>query len=382
MTQTNGGGRTYTQADWTDFAHTGPGTLAGRYLRTFWQPIFRSQDLKPGKAMPIRLLSEDLTLYRGETGAAHTLAFRCAHRLTQLSTGWVEGDNLRCRYHGWMYDGAGQCVEQPAEPEPFCERIRVASYPTQEYLGLVFVYLGEGEPPPLPRYPEMEGAREYRVSLHYRRCNFFNNMDNSLDEVHVYFTHWNRRVPLMEQVLPEISAEETEYGLIRYGKRGDEVRVVHFHMPNAHHLGGAPGAETPGGQSIHWRVPVDDDNHIIPTSTLVRPGASGSREWPEEEEDPWETSRKIAETGAAIRAGKLTIEDLGVGAQYIPITDDVTQLGQGLIADREHERLGRSDAALIALRKIWERELRALAEGKPLKQWRHPEALLLSRVER
>src|SRR3954468_22573977 len=86
---------------WEDFVHTGPGTLAGRYLRMFWQPVYRAQDLKPGLAMPIRLMSEDLTLYRGEGGTVHTLAFRCAHRLTQLSTGWIEGENIRCRYHGW-----------------------------------------------------------------------------------------------------------------------------------------------------------------------------------------------------------------------------------------------------------------------------------------
>src|SRR5947199_1787763 len=86
--------------DWSDCVHTGPGTLAGRYLRSFWQPVFRAQDLKPGKTTPIRVMSEDLTLYRGQSGDPHVLAFRCAHRGTQLSTGWVEGDNLRCRYHG------------------------------------------------------------------------------------------------------------------------------------------------------------------------------------------------------------------------------------------------------------------------------------------
>src|SRR5437868_10725311 len=88
-----------------DFAHTGPGTLAGRYLRSFWQPVYPSGQLSAGRAMPIRIMSEDFTLYRGESGEAHLVAFRCAHRGTQLSTGWVEGDELRCFYHGWKYDG-------------------------------------------------------------------------------------------------------------------------------------------------------------------------------------------------------------------------------------------------------------------------------------
>src|SRR5581483_12133900 len=146
---------------WQDYAHIGQGTLAGRYLRSFWQPVYLSKELPAGRAKPVRILDTDLTLYRGEGGAVHAVAFRCAHRGTQLSTGWVEGDEIRCFYHGWKYDAMGQCTEQPAEPEPFCNRIRIRSYPVQEYLGLVFVYLGEGEPPELPRYPTFaeEGIR-------------------------------------------------------------------------------------------------------------------------------------------------------------------------------------------------------------------------------
>ncbi|HEY3116170.1 MAG TPA: Rieske 2Fe-2S domain-containing protein, partial [Chloroflexota bacterium] len=101
-----------------ELVRTGPGTLAGRYLRGFWQPVAVAADLPIGRAKPIRVMSEDFTLYRGESGQPHVLAFRCAHRGTQLSTGWVEGDSLRCFYHGWRYDPDGQCVEQPAEPEP------------------------------------------------------------------------------------------------------------------------------------------------------------------------------------------------------------------------------------------------------------------------
>src|SRR6266511_1974903 len=79
-----------------DFVHTGPGTLAGRYLRMFWQPVFRGQDLGPGQAAPVQVMSERFTLYRGESGTPHLTAFRCAHRGTQRSTGWVEDDCIRC----------------------------------------------------------------------------------------------------------------------------------------------------------------------------------------------------------------------------------------------------------------------------------------------
>src|SRR4051812_43770321 len=116
-----GSGRQAT-AEWMDFAHTGPGTLAGRFMRKFWHPVYRAQDLPAGRAKPVKIMNEEFTLYRGESGKIHAVAFRCAHRGTQLSTGWVEGDTIRCFYHGWAYDGNGQCVEQPAEPEPFCNR--------------------------------------------------------------------------------------------------------------------------------------------------------------------------------------------------------------------------------------------------------------------
>src|SRR4030095_10595304 len=107
------------------------------------QPIARAEDLPAGRATPIRFANEDFTLYRGEAagGLPHVVTFPCAHRGTTLSTGWVEGENLRCFYHGWMYGPDGQCIEQPAEPEPFCQKIRIKSYPVQEYLGLIFAYL-------------------------------------------------------------------------------------------------------------------------------------------------------------------------------------------------------------------------------------------------
>src|ERR671926_500887 len=140
-------GTRYSKADYTDFEHVGPRTLAGRYLRRFWQPLARAEDVAPGEAKPVRLVGEDFTLYRGEAGTAHVVAYRCAHRGTQLSTGWVEGDCIRCFYHGWKYDQTGQCVEMPAEDPSFPPKVQIASYPTQEYLGIIFAYLGEGEPP-------------------------------------------------------------------------------------------------------------------------------------------------------------------------------------------------------------------------------------------
>lgn len=367
MAQTNRIGNGRGEGRWTDFVCTGPGTLAGRYLRMFWHPVCRSVDLRLGRAVPIRIMSEDLTLYRGQSGTTHALAFRCAHRGNQLSTGWVEGDNIRCRYHGWMYDPSGQCVQQPAEPAPFCKKVRICAYPTEEYLGLVFLFMGEGQPPSLPRYPQLEGEGEVEATVHHRDCNYFNNLENGVDELHHFFVHWNRRLPVSEQVVPRIGAEETEYGIRIALTRPDEAQAWTwlFHMPTTLLMN-----MTGGYQSLHWRVPIDDESHLIPTTTLIPPGAQ-RRGGPPREDDQVEVSQKISEVGKTIRAGKMTIEDLDLGdGFYFPVGDDVTQLGQGAIADREHERLGASDAGVIMLRNLWRRELRALAEGRPLTEWK------------
>src|SRR5581483_2448887 len=362
-------------ADWRDWAHTGPGTLAGRYLRRFWQPVYRSRDLARGKAVPIQIMSEDLTLYRGQSGEAHVVAFRCAHRGTQLSTGWVEGDNIRCRYHGWMYDATGQCVHQPAEVTPFCDRVRIRSYPTREYLGLIFVYLGEGEPPPMRRFPEMEGVGEREVTLHYRACNFFTDAENAVDQLHHYFVHWQRRGTVGKQVIPRLRVEETEYGILITLNRPGEERTLswHYHMPNILQLN-----ISDFDQRVHWKVPVDDEHHLIPATALIAPGAVRRPSETHRDEDPIEFARRVSSLSEAIRTGRMAVDDIEMGEMYFPVGDDVTQVGQGAIADREHERLGSSDVGLVLLRTLWSRDLRAIAEGRSPKDWRHPEELLVA----
>src|ERR1041384_7289881 len=109
---------------------TGPGTLAGKFMCRFWQPICRVARF---------------TLNRDKNGIPHGTELRCPPRGTQLSAGWVEGDSIRCMYHGWLFNAAGQCIEQPAEAKSFAAKIRIKSLPTCEYLGLIFTYFGAGE---------------------------------------------------------------------------------------------------------------------------------------------------------------------------------------------------------------------------------------------
>ena len=104
-----------------DVVHTGPATLAGRYLRSFWQPVYHAMDLKPGEAKPLRIMGELFTIYRGDGGSVHVVDRSCPHRGMQLSAASVEGDAIRCFYHGWKFGGDGQCIEQPAEMSRFAD---------------------------------------------------------------------------------------------------------------------------------------------------------------------------------------------------------------------------------------------------------------------
>jgi len=377
--------------DYTDFVHTGPGTLAGRYLRSFWQPVARVQDLASGQAIPILIMNERFTLYRGESGAAYVVAFRCAHRGTQLSTGWVEGDAIRCLYHGWKYDRSGQCIEQPGEDESFKTHVKIRSYPTQEYLGLIFAYLGEGEPPPIKRFPDFEEAPELAVGPpQLWPCNYFNRIDNACDPMHVGYTHSEslRRVDRggsdPRRFNSTVTAEETSYGVMTtVADPGQPLTHIHFHMPNINQLRAeenenpeAQGA-TPWGDRLFWRVPVDDNRCVSYLVGMLKVPSS-----PEERE----RRRRMAESVTVspndaaedVLAGRIKMSQVPQNfnqREMFWVEDYVTEVGQGPIAPRADDRLGRRDVGIALLRKIWQRELTNLAEGRPLKHWDSPASL-------
>ena len=356
-------------AQYSDFYHTGPGTPAGAWFRTFWHPIYRSTDLPAGRARPVRLMSEDFTLYRGESGEPHLVAFRCAHRGTQLSTGWVEGDEIRCFYHGWKYGPDGQCTEQPAEPEPFCSRIRIRSYPVQEYLGLIFAYLGEGEAPAMPRFPELEEPGVLEVMpWGVWPCNYFQRLENHVDEAHIAFVHRDSWYGSNLGDVPQVAGEETDYGIRRFGIRdGDSQRMGAHMMPNILLRSAQPGV--PGGtvtrDAVQWAVPVDDDHFYAPMVYITRVTGEEAERYRARLAAQAQRGDANARSEAVLQ-GELTTEAIAgnVGAQ-----DYITQVGPGAIADRSTEHLGASDAVISLLRTLWRRELRALAEGRPIKRW-------------
>ncbi|MGC2201215.1 MAG: Rieske 2Fe-2S domain-containing protein [Stellaceae bacterium] len=118
-----------------------PGSPMGELLRRYWQPVCTSDELRdlPKK---VKLLCEELVVFRDKKGRAGALEPHCSHRGTSLEWGRIEERGIRCCYHGWLYDTQGQCIEMPCETAEFCKRMDVwhPAYPTLEYGGLAFVY--------------------------------------------------------------------------------------------------------------------------------------------------------------------------------------------------------------------------------------------------
>lgn len=366
---------------------TSPESLCGRYLRSFWQPIYRSEDLKRRRAVPVEIMSEKFTLYRGESGSPHIVAFRCAHRGTQLSSGWVEGEDIRCRYHGWKYDACGQCIEQPSENTSFASKVRIRSWPVKEYLGLIWSYFGEEETPSFRRFPDLEGDGLLIVNPPERwPCNYFNRLEN--DSGHPPFTHRESLRRVGRQLKPggSIMAEEMNYG-VRFTRAGRQT-YTYFFMPNIVELGREPGTietRVPGaGKTTAFPnvrllvyVPVDDEKCVtFPIDYLEVTGseAMAYRERCSEFMSKVDTA-KLNSLAESVLAGKTCIEDLDANLTTFDlfwIEDYVTAVGQGAFADRNHERLGQTDKGVILIRKIFERELAALAKGVQLTRWVDP----------
>ncbi len=356
---------------------TTPGSLMGRLLRSFWQPVALSNSVEKGKARPLHILGEDLTLYRGESGAAHLVAGRCAHRGTHLHTGWIEGEDIRCMYHGWRYDPTGLNVEIPAEGKPRARPLKIAGYPVHEYCGLVFAYMGGGATPAfeLPRKHMLEEPGRHVVTLEQAwDCNWFQQIENSLDAVHVSFVHtWGKSTRFDQGIttsIPALSYEETEAGIRQSATRSkDNVRVSDWTFPNNNHvLIPGPRKGDPWSDITIWRVPIDDQRTM--RFALFSFHASMGEE-----------ARKLAE-GADFDYNpadhrQALIDEKRMpevsDAQFITVQDYVAVRGQGVIADRASENLSTSDAGIVFLRKIFLREMQAIREGRPTKQWRRLE---------
>jgi 5,5'-dehydrodivanillate O-demethylase oxygenase subunit len=390
----DGTAQSITKLEFSDLEPVGPGTPAGRYLRLFWQPVYRARDLKPKQAKPLEILGEKFTLYRGEGGTPHITAFRCPHRGTQLSVGWVEGESIRCRYHGWRFEG-GTCVEQPNEPHPFCDNVPLTTYPVREYLGLIWAYLGEGAPPPFRQYPDLDQPGVIVTDPpEVLPCNYWNRLDN--DNGHIPWVH--RATALREgwshyTILRREHVRETGYGyLVRMGPGAGEERAAlglreysHFFMPNAFMFWQktrARGYETSDlwDTKITFTVPVNDTHYVgfDVTSTPIE-GEAGAAYQAAKYKQLETDAVERWDLADAILAGDMCVEDLpsDLGpATCFMVEDYVTQVGQGKVAGRGREHLGTVDAKPVLLRRMWLREVAAVIDAQPTTNWAIPTAPL------
>ena len=364
-----------------DLATTKPGTPGGIFMRQFWTCVFRSEDLPQGRARPIRIMSVDYTLYRGASGKAHCIDAQCPHRWALMHLGWVEGDDIRCVYHGWKFDGSGQCIEQPAEAAGFARKVKIGIYPCEEYLGMIWAYFGDGAPPAFPPFPHRETPGIVNTwNVERVPCNYLQSFENSMDEVHVAFTHApGGSHAKLSQDLPLISAKETPWGMLRLGKRQTgKIRQTLHYAPNVTRvivppLAGLNGAG--GWPEIYFSfTPIDDENHLWLISGHVEAAGEAAAAYLTARQSylaAVANAHPAAEAARGLMDGTSYYED----AQHpdLAIVQDIAvQAGQGRIADRKRERLGRSDAGIIVWRKILERELRAISEGGKPKKWDTP----------
>lgn len=368
---------------------TDRGTPAGEFLRRYWQPVALASELPPGGApLALRILGEDLVLFRDDQARIGLLGIHCAHRGTDLSYGRIEDGGLRCLYHGWLYDIHGRCLEQPGEPGGGvnCDAIKQRAYPCEEKGGVIFGYLGPGEPPLLPAYEFLNQPSSHScVYKVYHDCNFQQANEGNIDPVHLSFLHKfldhkeerytgvrgsdESHYNLISRTQPPtLEVELTDFGVRIYSVRqmGDDkiyLRVSNFVLPNLSTFPGQTGGQ---GYGINWHVPIDDRHHWkycfffnrdAPLDQGVIDKALA------EVDDQYRPVRNEANRFLQDRAAMQSHTYTGMGNGFQ--THDVFATGtQGPIQDRTGENIVSSDIAIVAARKLMERAIRDIQDGR------------------
>lgn len=368
---------------------TGRGTPAGELLRRYWQPIALSEELPPnGAPQRMTVLGEDLVLFRDDKGRVGLLGIHCSHRGTDLSYGRIENGGLRCLYHGWLYDIQGRCLEQPGEPDDGENRDAIChlAYPCIEKGGAIFSYLGPGEAPLFPNYDFLNATPAHLyVSKIFHECNYLQANEGNIDPVHLSFLHRfleNREERyrgvrgaeeshynlVAKNIAPAIEVELTDFGLRIYTVRqlaGERVylRVSYFILPNLSAFPGQTGGE---GYSVNWHVPIDDTHHWKYTfvfsagAPLKEETISRGRS---ELTPDYRLIRNEANHYLQDRESMTTKTYTGMGSGF-QAHDAFATSSQGAIQDRTDEHLVSSDKAIVAARKLMQKAIRDIQEGR------------------
>lgn len=376
---------------------TGPQDPCGRLMRRYWQPVALSEEVDNKAPLPLTILGEDYVAFRNADGVPGLMARLCAHRGADLSYGVCEPEGLRCLYHGWKYDVTGQCVEQPPEPEGrgFADRIRLHAPPVVERAGLLFAYLGDGEPPEFPDYEFLRyGEENTFVTKVFHECNHLQANEGNLDQSHLGFLHvfypeethshqeLEKSAPggsknavelINEDKAPEMEVEYTDYGFTEFTTRkapeGRYLKIQSFLLPNVAVFPGA--VQGIGGHQVHWHVPVDDENHWKFVLVFRRDEAVDKARLAkalvgvDELLPGYRMKRTRANHHLQNRpqmASALPTNGLGLGFE---IHDAVICESGGPIQDRLQENLGYSDRSVIALRRSMLDAIKRIDAGEP-----------------
>lgn len=363
----------------------GPGTPIGNLLREYWVPALLSAEL-PTPATPavrVRLLGESLIAWRTPSGQVGLVAHTCPHRGASLYFGRQEADGVRCAYHGWKFNLAGQCVDMPSEPaeSPFKDRVRVAAYPCQERGGVIWAYLGpRTTPPPLPDLePNLLPDGQWSVVAVQRECNWVQAMEGDVDTAHLGFLHLGG-IPLeaatpgtfseytLRDRAPRYEVVPTDYGTMYGAYRpagADDYywRVAHFLFP----FYTMPPVSVLGLKIVvrAW-VPMDDEHTMfIMMAPQGRPAPSGQADTvaryggvsfglPEllPNTSDWYGRWRAAANCSNDYRRERARQDAGnfTGIEGIHLQDQCITESMGPIVDRSQERLGSSDQMIIKTR--------------------------------
>jgi 5,5'-dehydrodivanillate O-demethylase oxygenase subunit len=341
----------------------GTGTAMGNLLRRYWWPVAFTADLDGMGTKKVRLLGEDLVLFRDGKDRLGLLEEACQHRRASLVYGVCELDGLRCGYHGWLYDTQGRCLEQPGEPvdSTFKHRIRAKAYQAQEMGGLVWAYLGPKPAPLLPRYDVFVWEGMLRDIGHAMiPVNFLQIMENAVDPHHVEWLHGRFFSYLKERkgVINartfakrhlKIGFDVFEHGIIKRRllegetEEDDDWRIGHpLVFPHMLRVGGS------GYYQAQIRVPVDDTHTWHVWYNCFRPDGVSV---------PTQERIQSYEVAWRDEKGEHIVD-------FIDGQDIMAWVTQGEVADRSREHLGKSDMGVILLRRLFLEQIAKVERGE------------------
>ena len=371
------------QDDNQRLTRVGRGTPMGDTLRRYWYPIAAVSQMKERDTMPVRLLGEDLVLYRDLSGHFGLLAARCPHRSMSLVYGLPTDCGLRCPYHGWAFDAAGNCTEQPYEdmenPQGrYKDKIKTPAYHVARLGGMLFGYLGPTPVPVLPPWDlfVMDGAMR-EVGYSVVPCNWLQIMENSLDPVHVEWLHQHMRNYVLDklakpekkrkvQVHKKVGFDEFEHGIIK--RRVVDDKSEEDEDWSTGHPVVFPNFLKSGSTStplFQIRVPLDDE-HTAYWWYRCYTAASGVPVQPQtDDEIPFFKAPvpQLDQSGLP----QWDILDNNSGQ------DIVAWITQGSITNRTLENLGRSDKGVVLYRRMLRDAMQAVANGQdPKNVFRDP----------